>query len=117
MRRGGASLGESLGTVAIAAGGASMVVGITFALIASGLDDEAACSGAACDRDIALRERVRRDADVAWDRTAGTMIVGGLLVAGGVLAIVLTDDDAPTASYVLPWVGPDGGGLSGQLRF
>ncbi len=116
VRDGGASLGESLGTVAIAAGTASLAVGVTFALIASGLDDEAVCAGAACDRDVALRERVRRDADVAWDRMTGTMIVGGLLVVGGVLAIVLTDD-APTASYVTPWVGPDGGGLSGQLRF
>jgi len=117
VRHSGATLMGSLGTVSIAAGGASLAMGITFALVASGLDDEAACSGVACDFDTGLREHVRRDADVAWNRAAGTLIIGTLLVAGGIVAIVLDeDDDAPTTT-VTPWIGPSGAGLSGQLRF
>lgn|GEM_PF-1607653 len=118
VRDSSASIMGSLGTVSIAAGGAALAMGITFALVASGLDDEARCSGAACDVDTGLRDHVRRDADVAWDRATGTLIVGSLLVAGGIVAIIFDDGDdgAPTTS-VTPWIGPNGGGLSGQMRF
>ena len=37
------------------------------------------------------------------------------LVAGGVIALVLEDDATSTA--VAPWLGPDGGGLAGAVRF
>jgi len=111
------SIIRSLGTISIAAGGAALAMGMTFALVAAGLDDEAACTGGACEVDKALRTHVRRDADVAWDRATGTFIVGGLLVAGGIAAILLDDmDDAPATSLT-PWIGPDGAGLSGQVRF
>lgn len=115
----GTSLVESLGTVSIAAGGAALAVGTTFALVASGLDDEAACSGSACDVDRVLRDQVRRDADVAWDRATGMFIAGGVLVAGGVVALLLNDDGGPASSTsgVAPWLGPDGLGLSGRVGF
>jgi len=106
----------SLGAVAIAAGAASVAIGLVFAMNAAGFDDEAACDGAACDDDQRLREQVRRDASVAWNRATGTFIAGGLLIAGGVIAIVL-DDDPPT-SALLPWFGPNGAaGVSTQVRF
>ena len=66
---------------------------------------------------MGLRAHVRRDAEVAWDRATGTFVVGGLLVAGGVIALLLDDgDEAPTTSLA-PWIGPSGAGLGGQVRF
>ncbi len=117
----GTPLGETLGTIGIAAGGAAIAIGTTFALVAAGLDDEAACKGTACEIDKALRARVRRDADVAWDRATGTLIVGTLLVAGGVAALFLLDDeggsDTGTDVTLTPWLAPDGAGLGGHVRF
>lgn len=105
----------TLGTAAIAAGAASLAVGAVFAVVGAGLDDEAACTGAACERHQKLRAEVREDADVSWSRATGALIFGGALVAGGVIALLL-DDDAP-ATTVGPWLGPDGGGLGGAVRF
>lgn len=119
VRRSSSSIMESLGTVSIAAGGAALAMGVTFALVASGLDDEARCSGAQCDVDVGLRDHVRRDADVAWDRATGTLVVGSLLVAGGIVALIFDDGDdgdAPSTTLV-PWIGPSGGGLGGYVRF
>ncbi len=117
VRDSGSSIAGSLGVVSLAAGGAALAMGVTFALVAAGLDDEARCGGAACDVDVGLRAHVRRDAEVAWDRATGTFVVGGLLVAGGVIALLLDDgDEAPTTSLA-PWIGPSGAGLGGQVRF
>jgi len=115
IRTPGSPLLATLGTAAVAAGAASLAVGVVFAVVGAGLDDEAACSGAACERHQKLRAEVREDADVSWSRATGALIVGGALVAGGVIALLL-DDDAP-APTVGPWLAPDGGGLRGAVRF
>lgn len=105
----------TVGTAAIAMGTASLAIGAVFAMIGAGLDDEAACRGAACERHAKLRAEVEGDADVAWTRATAALITGGVLVAGGVIALVLEDDATSTA--VAPWLGPDGGGLAGAVRF
>jgi len=116
IRKPGPSTWVRVGSVAVALGGAALAVGTVFVVQGVGLDDEAACSGAACDVDVALRAQVRRDASVAWDRATGALIAGTLLVGGGIAAILLLDDPEATTTFV-PWLGPSGGGVTGQLRF
>lgn len=107
-----------VGTVAITLGGASLAAGVVFVLQAAGLDDEAACSGLACEVDQPLRARVKDEASVAWARAAGSLIAGALLVGGGITAIVRDTPDKPTSSTTIsPWLSPDGAGLSGTVRF
>lgn len=115
IRAPSSALLPTVGTAAVALGTASLAIGVVFAMIGAGLDDEAACDGAACERHAKLRAEVESDADVAWTRATAALIAGGALVAGGVIALVL-DDDAP-ATAVAPWLGPDGGGLTGAVRF
>jgi hypothetical protein len=116
IREPGPSPLKSLGAVAIAAGTTAIAVGTVFALLASGMDDEAACRGEACDSDRTLREAVRRDADVHWARATGSLVAGGVLVAGGIVALLLDDGGEPETA-VRPWVGPGGAGVGGRLRF
>ncbi|MBL8787459.1 MAG: PEGA domain-containing protein [Deltaproteobacteria bacterium] len=116
IKRPGPSTWVRVGSVAVALGGAALAVGTVFVVQGVGLDDEAACSGAACDVDVALRAQVRREASVAWDRATGALIAGAVLVGGGIAAILLLDDPEESTSFV-PWIGPSGGGVTGQLRF
>lgn len=107
-----------VGTVAVALGGASLAAGVVFILQASGLDDEAACSGLACEVDQPLRARVRDEASVAWTRAAGALIAGAILVGGGITAIVKDEPDEPkTSTTISPWFSPEGAGVSGIVRF
>lgn len=107
-----------VGRVAITLGGASLAAGVVFVLQGAGLDDEAACSGLACEVDGPLRERVKDEAGIAWRRAAGALIVGALLVGGGITAIVRDTPDEPAATTTIsPWLSPDGAGISGAVRF
>ncbi len=112
-----------LGTAGITLGGAAVAVGIVFALQGAGLDDEASCSGEICNIDAPLRALVRADSDTAWGRATGAFIVGGALLAGGIVAVVLDPDRAASAGSgafkprVTPWLSPDGAGLSGTVSF
>ncbi len=116
--RNGPGTWTRVGTVAITVGGAALAAGTVFVLQAIGLDDEAACSGLACDVDRPLRSRVRAEASVAWDRALGALIVGGALVAGGITAIVRDTPDEPSSSTTIsPWFSPDGAGFSTNVRF
>jgi hypothetical protein len=107
-----------VGTVAVALGGASLAAGVVFILQATGLDDEAACSGLACEVDQPLRARVKDEASVAWTRAAGALIAGAILVGGGITAIVKDEPDEPAGSTTIsPWFSPEGAGVSGLVRF
>lgn len=107
-----------VGTVAIALGGASLAAGVVFVLQATGLDDEAACSGLACEVDQPLRARVKDEASVAWTRAAGALIAGAILVGGGITAIIKDEPDEPASSTTIsPWFSPEGAGVSGLVRF
>lgn len=107
-----------VGTVAVALGGASLAAGVVFILQATGLDDEAACSGLACEVDQPLRARVKDEASVAWTRAAGALIAGAILVGGGITAIVRDEPDEPKSSTTIsPWFSPEGAGVSGLVRF
>lgn len=107
-----------VGTVAVALGGASLAAGVVFVLQASGLDDQAACSGLACEVDQPLRARVKDEASVAWTRAAGALIAGAILVGGGITAIIKDEPDEPTSSTTIsPWFSPEGAGVSGLVRF
>lgn len=107
-----------VGTVAVALGGASLAAGVVFVLQATGLDDEAACSGLACEVDQPLRARVRDEASVAWTRAAGALIAGAILVGGGITAIIKDEPDEPkTSTTISPWFSPEGAGVSGTVRF
>jgi len=116
--RNGPGTWSRVGTVAITVGGAALAAGTVFVLQAIGLDDEAACSGLACDVDGPLRSRVRAEASVAWDRALGSLIAGGVLVAGGITAIIRDTPDEPTSSTTIsPWFSTDGAGFSTNVRF
>jgi hypothetical protein len=118
---GGVGLWTRLGTASISVGAAAVAVGLVFALQASGLDDEAACSGDLCGVDAPLRTLVRADADTSWTRATGAFIAGGALLAGGIVAVLMDPEPARATvtpqTHVTPWLGPDGAGLVGQLRF
>ena len=51
-----------------------------------------------------------------WMSATGALIAGAVLVGGGIAAILLLDDPEESTSFV-PWIGPSGGGVTGQLRF
>jgi hypothetical protein len=112
-----------LGTAGISLGGAAIAVGIVFALQGAGLDDEASCSGDFCEVDAPLRALVRADSDTAWSRATGAFITGGVLLAGGIVAVVLDphraapEGNGASKPRVTPWLSPDGAGLSGIVSF
>lgn len=118
------STGTTIGLVALSVGIASLAAGTVFLVTGDGLGDEfEACArpGSGCPATASALNDLERDADVQYDRATAAFIAGGVLVVGGVIAMLVFDDvgevtpDARTK--VVPWVAPDGGGLSASLRF
>lgn len=129
------SMWDRIGAASIGVGIAGLTAGAVFLAQGLSLDDNAACSGDACLFDRPQRARIQEDAKIAKNRAIGGFILGAVFVAGGVTALLLADDDAPTATGpqpkddkpakpeksvlrgVSPWIGSDGGGVGATFAF
>ncbi len=134
---------DRIGAASFGLGIAGLTAGAVYLAEGLRLDDNAACSGDACLFDQAQRNRIKGDAQVAKDRSIAGFIIGAVFVAGGITALLLPEDDAPTdtgpqprrkderdapggkektgdkASLrgVTPWIGADGGGVGAAFVF
>lgn len=134
---------DRIGAASIGLGIAGLTAGAVFLAEGLRLDDNAACSGDACLFDQAQRAKIKGDAQISKDRSIAGFIIGAVFVAGGITALLLPDDDAPTATGpqprpkegpdtrgektptsnktglrgVTPWIGSDGGGVGATFVF
>lgn len=126
---GGADLWTITGWSMVGVGGAAVIAGLVMDGVAAAKrpSQEEACTesgdGLLC-RD-ALRDDIESSNTLALAGDV-TWIVGGLVAAGGVVVLLtLAGDDGPTANdedarvapKLVPWVGPNGGGLGVSGRF
>jgi hypothetical protein len=134
---------DRIGAASLGLGVAGLTAGAVFLADGLRLDDNAACSGDACLFDQAQRSKIKSDAQVAKDRGIAGFIIGAVFVAGGITALLLPGDDAPTATgpqprpkegpgapdgkaeksdktglrAVTPWFGAEGGGVAASFAF
>lgn len=127
-RRSNATTLESVGWLGVALGVAGLAAGTVFHVQGQGRVDEATCTDEPwCAGTVDERARRRADGEDLKDRALVSWIAGGVLLAGGIVAIVLGGDDADegedTAAgvrldAVAPTLLPDGSpGLGAALTF
>jgi len=117
--------GTTIGIAAISVGAASLAAGTVFLLSGKGLrDDFQACKapGSGCTATAKALNQAEHDADVQYNRATAAYIAGGVLVVGGIIAVLVFDDVGVVehdsrATTITPWVSPDGAGVAGSLRF
>jgi len=121
---------RTVGIAATTAGVAALAIGMVFVVNGSGLDDEleaCAAPGSGCRGTARELRALERERDVQYDRATAALLTGGVLVAGGLVAILVfgeettldATDDARSRGplRVTPWLGPDGAGLGATLGF
>lgn len=121
---------RTIGIAAAAAGVAALAIGAVFVTSGEGLDDELeACArpGSGCRGTAPELAALGRERDVQYDRATAAFITGGVLVAGGIVAILVFGDettvegqgaiDVPGTTRVVPFAGPDGAGVTATMSF
>jgi hypothetical protein len=108
------------GTIAIAAGGAALIGGSVFGLLArsSWQEAKAVCGGTVC-ATSAERDRANEIAEDARGRAtlSTALFVGGALAAGLGVVLVMTAPSTEREARVSGYVTPDGGGVTLIGRF
>ncbi|MFT7580220.1 MAG: hypothetical protein ACI9MR_001889 [Myxococcota bacterium] len=119
------SIWRTVGVTGIGLGVASGVVGTILYLSGDGAIDDASCgSQPGCDPNEPRRARRRADGEDRKDQATIAWIAGGVLVVGGIVALISAPDSptsevaaGPQLRSVQPLVGPDGAGLGATVLF